>query len=80
MPFLTRQNFSYRLQQLVLFVLHLILLKWMFYALNETGSMSTVIVMMHFLGMSTYGALLIVTCAKWAKWHYEKEIIQDHDN
>lgn len=74
MSFLNRENLSYRLQQLVLFLLHLILLKWMFYSLSETGSMSTLTVMGHFTGMSVYGGLLIVTCAKWAKWHYEKEL------
>lgn len=73
MTFINRSNLSYRLQQVLLFVLHIVLLKWMFYALNETGSMDTVTVMLHFLGMSIYGALLIIGCAKWAKWHFERE-------
>lgn len=74
MSFITRENLFYRLQQFAIFILHLILLKWMFYSLSETGSMPTTTVMMHFFGMSVYGALLIVGCAKWAKWHHEQEL------
>lgn len=80
MSFLSRENFFYRFQQVILFVLHIVLLKWMFYALSETGAMDTLTVMLHFLGMSIYGALLIVGCAKWAKWHFEKEKEQNGAN
>ncbi|MAF78094.1 MAG: hypothetical protein CME63_14185 [Halobacteriovoraceae bacterium] len=74
MNFINKNNWFYRLQQLVILVLHLILLKWMHYALTETGQQTTGIVLAHFAGMSVYGALLIRGCAAWAKYHYEKDI------
>ncbi len=73
MNFINKYNWFYRLQQLVILVLHLVLLKWMHYALTETGQMTTSIVLAHFAGMSIYGALLIRGCAAWAKYHYEKD-------
>ena len=79
MSLITRENLFYRVQQVVIFILHLVLLKWMFYSLSETGSLPTTTVMMHFFGMSVYGALLIVGCAKWAKWHYEQELKELND-
>ena len=72
--FVNRENFNYRMQQLLIVVLHLILLKWMFFALSESGSMTTQEVLLHFLGMAIFGGLLIRSCAAWGKWHFEKEI------
>jgi len=74
MDFINRDNIFYRFQQLILFILHIILLKWMYYSLSQTGSLPTEVVLYHFFGMSVYGALLIVGCAKWAKYHHEKEL------
>lgn len=71
--YITKQNAFYRFQQLVILVLHLILLRWMFYTLSETGGMTTTIVFVHFAGMSIYGGLLIRGCAAWAKHHHLKE-------
>jgi apolipoprotein N-acyltransferase len=80
MSLINKDNLFYRVQQFVIFILHLVLLKWMFYSLSETGSMPTTTVMMHFFGMSVYGALLIIGCAKWAKWHHEQELRElDHE-
>jgi len=78
MNFINKYNYFYRLQQLIILVLHLILLKWMHYALTETGQESTGIVLAHFAGMSIYGALLIRGCAAWAKYHYEKDSQSSH--
>lgn len=78
MNFINKDNYFYRFQQLVILVLHLILLKWMHYALTETGQESTGIVLAHFAGMSIYGALLIRGCAAWAKYHYEKDSPSSH--
>ena len=72
--YITKENAFYRFQQLVILILHLILLKWMFYALSETGGMTTTIVFFHFAGMSIYGGLLIRSCAAWAKYHHLKEL------
>lgn len=72
--FITKQNIWYRTQQLIIFVLHLILLRWMFYVLSNSGRMQTLEVFYHFLGMSVMGALLIRGSAYWARHHYIKEI------
>jgi sugar phosphate permease len=80
MNFINRTNWFYRLQQLVILILHLVLLRWMFYALTETGVMTTQVVLFHFVGMSIYGAGLIRGCAAWAKYHYEKELNTTKDS
>ncbi len=72
--FFKKYNVWYRLQQVIIFVLHLILLKWMFYTLSNSGLMATVDVFYHFIGMSIMGALLIRGSAWWARHHYIKEI------
>jgi apolipoprotein N-acyltransferase len=72
--FIKKYNVWYRLQQLLIFVLHLILLKWMFFTLSNSGLMTTTEVFMHFIGMSIMGALLIRGSAWWAKHHYIKDI------
>lgn len=71
--FVTQKNWFYRLQQLIILVLHFILLYWMYFALSESGHWSTEAVTLHFFGMAIFGALLIVGCAKWAKYHHLKE-------
>lgn len=72
--FITKQNIGYRLQQLVILVLHLILLRWMFYTLANSGRMPMTHVLYHFIGMSIMGAGLIRGTAWWAKHHYIKEV------
>jgi apolipoprotein N-acyltransferase len=72
--FITKENAWYRLQQLIIFVLHLILLKWMFYTLSNSGRLSMTAVFYHFIGMSIMGAVLIRGTAYWARHHYVKEI------
>jgi hypothetical protein len=71
---LEKYNLWYRFQQLVIFVLHLILLKWMYYVLSNSGAFSMAQVFYHFIGMSIMGAVLIRGCAFWAKYHYLKEL------
>ena len=66
-------NLSFRLQQVVIVILHLILLYWIFYALRETGDMSSEHVFYHFVGMGIYGTALIRGCAEWGKWLYRKD-------
>ncbi|MFA6236224.1 MAG: hypothetical protein WC635_02760 [Bacteriovorax sp.] len=77
--FINKYNIWYRLQQLIILALHLILLKWMYYALSNSGRLSTAEVFYHFIGMSIMGALLIRGCAYWAKYHYMKELKSKHD-
>ncbi|MBY0416010.1 MAG: hypothetical protein K2Q18_17695 [Bdellovibrionales bacterium] len=75
--FITKDNIWYRLQQLIILVLHLILLRWMFYILANSGRLSMVDVFYHFIGMSVMGACLIRGSAYWARHHYVKEIKKD---
>jgi hypothetical protein len=63
----------YRLQQLFILLAHLVLLKWMVYALSESGTLATGEVLMHFTGMAVYGGLLIRGTAYWAQRRYLKE-------
>lgn len=74
MNFINKDNLGYRLQQLIILVLHLILLKWMHYALTELGMEQTSIVLVHFVGMSIYGAALIRGCAAWGKYRHRLDL------
>jgi len=67
---------SYRLQQLFILILHLILLGWMYYTLSEAGMMKVSQVLFHFLGMGVYGALLIYGSAQWGKRLYRNEKLE----
>jgi len=69
-----KYNLYYRIQQLIIFILHLILLKWMYFTLSNAGALTTSEVLYHFIGMSIMGAALIRGTAYWAKHHYIKEI------
>lgn len=64
---------TYRIQQFLILVLHLILLYWIYFALNGSGGMTQNEVLMHFVGMGIYGALLIRGCAAWGKYWHKKE-------
>lgn len=72
--FISQHNLWYRLQQVIIFVLHMILLKWMYFTLSNSGSLSSTDVFYHFIGMSIMGAVLIRGCAYWARYHYLKEL------
>ncbi len=72
--FITKENIWYRLQQLIILVLHLILLRWMYFTLANSGRLPTTEVFYHFIGMSMMGALLIRGSAFWANHHYVKEM------
>lgn len=72
--FISKYNPWYRFQQLVILVLHLILLRWMYYVLSNSGAFSMAEVLYHFIGLSIMGAVLIRGCAYWARYHYLKEL------
>ncbi len=69
----------YRIQQVLIFVIHIVLLAWIYWLLQNTGNLSTEKVLIHFTGIGTYGALLIRGCAAWAKYHHLKEINQQRN-
>lgn len=73
---LAKQPWGYRFQQFLILLAHLILLKWILYTLGESGVMLTSHVLLHFLGMAIYGALLIRGTAYWAQYHHQKELRQ----
>lgn len=77
MSFFSKDNLGLRLQQLIILVLHLILIKWMYYTLFEMGMEKTEIVLMHYTGMSIYGALLIRGCAAWGKYRHEVDLREE---
>ena len=62
----------YRLQQLLILLLHLVLLGWLIYCLQEMGTWPVERVLIHFVGMAIFGGLLIRGCAAWAKYHHKK--------
>ena len=68
-----RNNLTLRFQQLIILILHLLLLWWIVFVLNNTGNMQVKEVLYHFTGMSLAGALLIRGCAAWGKRLYLKE-------
>ncbi|OUR98526.1 hypothetical protein A9Q84_03695 [Halobacteriovorax marinus] len=72
MSYVTKKNINLRFQQLLILVLHLVLLRWIFYTLGNAGSMLTSEVLLHFAGIGTYGGFLIFGCAKWARRRYVK--------
>jgi apolipoprotein N-acyltransferase len=66
-------KFLYRFEQVLIVVAHLLLLKWIFYALYEGGQLDTTKLLLHFLGMALYGAGLIRVCAWLAKRRFLKQ-------
>lgn len=75
--FINKDNIGQRTVQIIIFVAHLVLLKWILYTLYEGGVLPFKTLLFHFLGISLYGALLIRTCAYIYKRQYEKELEKD---
>ncbi len=65
------------MQQLIIVVLHLILLKWIYFVLTNSGALAISEVFYHFIGISIMGAVLIRGCAYWGRYHYLKELKKD---
>lgn len=72
--FINRENIGQRFTQLMIFIAHIVLLKWILYTLYEGGVLPFKTLLYHFLGISVYGALLIRTCAYIYKRQYLKEL------
>lgn len=72
--FINKENFNDRITQLLIFVAHIALLKWILYTLYEGGVLPFKTLMFHFLGISLAGALLIRVCAYIYKRQYLKEL------
>ena len=72
--FITKENLGMRTTQVVIFIAHIVLLKWILYTLHEGGVLPFRTLLFHFLGISAYGAILIRTCAYIYKRQYLKEL------
>lgn len=72
--FINKNNYKERLMQAVIFIAHIVLLKWILYTLYEGGVLPFNTLMFHFVGISVYGALLIRICAFIYKRQYQKEL------
>ncbi len=75
----TKENLPERIKQVLIFVAHIVLLKWILYTLYEGGVMDFWTLLFHFLGIAVYGALLIRICAYIYKRQYEKELEKHAD-
>ncbi|OIQ19842.1 MAG: hypothetical protein BM556_04990 [Bacteriovorax sp. MedPE-SWde] len=74
------KSLGYRAQQVIIFIIHILLLWWIYWLLQNTGNLTTEKVFIHFTGIGIYGALLIRGCAAWAKHHHLKEINKEETN
>jgi len=66
----------YRFQQFLILIVHLLLLAWIIHLLQEGGSMSLKMVILHFTGIACLGGVLIFGTAQWAKYHHHKNTVQ----
>lgn len=69
---LKNNQLFYKFQQLLIFIIHILLLYWILHLLSHAGELDTKAVILHFSGIGLYGALLIRGTAYWAKWHHLK--------
>ena len=69
-----KNNIGQRTTQVMIFIAHIILLKWILYTLYEGGVLPFKTLLYHFLGISIYGAVLIRSCAFIYKRQYLKEL------
>lgn len=78
--FMTKENMVQRFTQLIILIAHLVLLIWIIFTLYEGGILPFKTLLLHFLGISVYGAVLIRTCAYLYKRQYLKELEQSERN
>ena len=73
---INKHKLLYRFEQILIFIAHIALLKWILYTLHNGGVLESTTLLLHFVGMGIYGALLIRGCAYLAKKRHLKEISQ----
>jgi apolipoprotein N-acyltransferase len=78
--FMTKENMGQRFTQFIILIAHLVLLIWIIFTLYEGGILPFKTLLLHFLGISVYGAVLIRTCAYLYKRQYLKELEQSERN
>jgi apolipoprotein N-acyltransferase len=77
---MTKENMGQRFTQFIILIAHLVLLIWIIFTLYEGGILPFKTLLLHFLGISVYGAVLIRTCAYLYKRQYLKELEQSERN
>jgi len=78
--FISKENIGQRALQFVILVAHLVLLWWILYTLQEGGVLPFKTLLLHFLGISVYGGVLIRTCAWIYKRQYLSELAKNAKN
>ncbi|MBT6326068.1 MAG: hypothetical protein HOJ35_08865 [Bdellovibrionales bacterium] len=73
-------NLFYKLQQVIIFLIHIFLLVWIIFILKNASIYSTKEITFHFMGMAIYGATLIYGTAQWAKRHHLKSLQNSTNN
>jgi len=73
---MSKAKVLYRLEQVLILVAHLALLKWILYVLYEGGTMSPTEILIHFVGMGAFGAALIRGTAYLGLRRHQKELNQ----
>lgn len=71
---LVSSNIFSWIEKVIIFLAHIALLYWILFALQNGGSFTTKTLLMHFVGMGVYGALLIRISAYLANRRYQKEL------
>jgi apolipoprotein N-acyltransferase len=74
--FVNKKNWTFRLTELFILIIHLILLKWILHVLGNGGTMPAEVIVAHFAGIGLFGALIIRFCAWLYQRQYQKAKIQ----
>lgn len=74
-----RHKWTERVEQLIILLAHLFLLKWILYALSEGGTFTMIQMVEHFAGMAVYGSLLIWGTSVVTKRRFLKNQEPDQD-
>ena len=68
-----------KLEWILIFLAHILLLWWMLHLLNETGNLDTLPIAAHITGIALYGALLIRVSAWLGMKRYRKELQENNE-
>jgi len=77
---MNKKQILYRSEQVLIIVAHLALLRWILFALYEASTITPMRMLVHFVGMALYGAVLIRLCAYLAHKRYLKSITQEKEH
>ena len=69
-----KNNQAFKAVQFIIFLAHIFLLGWILYTLYEGGRLGMTKVLLNFLGVAVFGALLIRISALVAKKNYQNSL------